>query len=141
MQRGLSFNWLRSKSGLVSWHGNSHTLSSTKSNQFLHAYSLLKLVCVVFFFLFRKCQAVGKKANYSLRQLWSGRSETVLCNHEQETVGGYRLGMIRNVWSKISCMNSTHSILSVALFLKQDLEVNICWLTTCTGLSMIVPSN
>lgn len=111
MQRGLSFNWLRSKSGLVSWHGNSHTLSSTKSNQFLHAYSLLKLVCVVFFFLFRKCQAVGKKANYSLRQLWSGRSETVLCNHEQETVGGYRLGMIRNVWSKISCMNSTHSIL------------------------------
>lgn len=49
-------------------------------------------------FFFERCQAVGKeKQNYSVEQLRPGRSETVLCNCGQETVGGYRFGMIQNM--------------------------------------------
>lgn len=49
-------------------------------------------------FFFERCQAVGKeKQNYSVKQLRPGRSETVLCNCGQETVGGYRFGMTQNM--------------------------------------------
>lgn len=121
LQQGALFKLalLQIRPGVI---GNGRTTSLTKSNQFLLACSLFKLMWVFFFFFLENVRLWGRKQTIQWNSL--GLAEVRLCyaimNRKQwEDIGP---GWSEMCSPKISCRNSI-------LFRFHYLEVNIiCWL-------------